>query len=183
MEEQISGAVEAVGGVVEQAVEQVVEQAVGQGGHHGDACSGLRLRWLSRRFWAWASCGSGSLRWWGSSLPALLLGPTGMGVISTSENVALLAEWAWWCCSSSSAWNCRSRPSCAASSQAVLVAGGQLVASMALADCWPSCLTPVLSETIILGFIIALSSTVVAMKMLDEMGELRSAPGRSRSVC
>ena len=43
MEEQISGAVEAVGGVVEQAVAQVVEQAVGQGGHHGDAMVAIAI--------------------------------------------------------------------------------------------------------------------------------------------
>jgi CPA2 family monovalent cation:H+ antiporter-2 len=60
----------------------------------------------------------------------------------------------------------------------VLVAGGQLVASMALAALLAFMLDASLSETIILGFIIALSSTVVAMKMLDEMGELRSEPGQ-----
>jgi CPA2 family monovalent cation:H+ antiporter-2 len=34
----------------------------------------------------------------------------------------------------------------------------------------------------ILGFIIALSSTVVAMKMLDEMGELRSGARQGRGI-
>jgi CPA2 family monovalent cation:H+ antiporter-2 len=178
MEEQISGAVEAVGGVVEQAVEQVVEQAVGQGGHHGDAMLGIAIAVAIA-----ALLGLGFMRLRqpplvGFILAGLALGPTGMGVISTSENVSLLAELGVVVLLFFIGMELSIKAFVLSLKPAVIVAGGQLLASLALAALLAFMLDASPSETLILGFIIALSSTVVAMKMLDEMGELRSAPGR-----
>jgi CPA2 family monovalent cation:H+ antiporter-2 len=111
-------------------------------------------------------------------LPALLLGPTGMGVISTSENVSLLAEIGVVVLLFFIGMELSIKAFVRASTRRCSLQGGNWWPRWRWRRCWPSCLTPVLSETMILGFIIALSSTVVAMKMLDEMGELRSEPGR-----
>jgi CPA2 family monovalent cation:H+ antiporter-2 len=89
-------------------------------------------------------------------LPALLLGPTGMGVISTSENVALLAEMGVVVLLFFIGMELSIKAFVRSIKQAVLVAGGQLVASMALAALLAFMLDASLSETIILGFIIAL---------------------------
>ncbi|MCB1417340.1 MAG: cation:proton antiporter, partial [Nitratireductor sp.] len=61
---------------------------------------------------------------------------------------------------------------------AIIVAAGQLAAAMALGGSIAWLTDSTVSEGIILGFIIALSSTVVAMKMLDDMGALRRLAGR-----
>lgn len=178
MEDEISGAVEAVGGAVEHAVAQVVEQAVGQGGHHGDAMLGIAIAVAIA-----ALMGLGFMRLRqpplvGFILAGLALGPTGLGVISTSENVSLLAELGVIVLLFFIGMELSIKAFVLSLKQAVIVAGGQLLASMVLAALLAFMLDASPSETLILGFIIALSSTVVAMKMLDEMGELRSAPGR-----
>ncbi|MDZ7600132.1 MAG: cation:proton antiporter, partial [Hoeflea sp.] len=90
MQEQISGAVEAVGGVMEQAVAQVVEQA-GHGGHHGGALVAIAIAVAIA-----ALMGLGFMRLRqpplvGFILAGLALGPTGLGIISNSDNVTLLA--------------------------------------------------------------------------------------------
>ncbi|WP_340161388.1 cation:proton antiporter [uncultured Hoeflea sp.] len=177
MEDEISGAVEAVGGAVEQAVAQVVEQA-GQGGHHGDAMLAIAVAVAIA-----ALMGLGFMRLRqpplvGFILAGLALGPTGLGVISTSENVSLLAELGVIVLLFFIGMELSIKAFVLSLKQAVFVAGGQLLASMVLAALLAFLLDASPSETLILGFIIALSSTVVAMKMLDEMGELRSAPGR-----
>lgn len=174
MEEEIVDAVKAV----EHAVAQVVEQASEQGGHHGDALVAIALAVAIA-----ALLGLGFMRLRqpplvGFILAGLLLGPTGIGVISSSENVTLLAEMGVVVLLFFIGMELSIKAFVLSIKPAVLVAGGQLVASMALATLLAYALGASLSETIILGFIIALSSTVVAMKMLDEMGELRSAPGR-----
>ncbi|WP_290891578.1 cation:proton antiporter [Hoeflea sp.] len=177
MEEQISGAVEAVGGVMEQAVAQVVEQA-GHGGDHGGALVAIAIAVAIA-----ALMGLGFMRLRqpplvGFILAGLALGPTGLGVISTSENVSLLAELGVVVLLFFIGMELSIKAFVLSLRQAVLVAGGQLVVAMALAAALAFVLDASPAETLILGFIIALSSTVVAMKMLDEMGELRHAPGR-----
>ncbi|SOE11609.1 CPA2 family monovalent cation:H+ antiporter-2 [Hoeflea halophila] len=177
MEDEISDAVGAVGGAVEQAVAQVVEQA-GHGGHHGDAMLAIAVAVAIA-----ALMGLGFMRLRqpplvGFILAGLALGPTGLGVISTSENVSLLAELGVIVLLFFIGMELSIKAFVLSLKQAVIVAGGQLFASMVLAALLAFLLEASPSETLILGFIIALSSTVVAMKMLDEMGELRGASGR-----
>ncbi len=114
----------------------------------------------------------------GFILAGLALGPTGLGVIHTSENVSLLAEMGVVVLLFFIGMELSIKAFITSLRQATLVAGGQLVVSMLLAAIFTLWLGASFAEGIILGFIIALSSTVVAMKMLDGMGELRSEPGR-----
>lgn len=114
----------------------------------------------------------------GFILAGLLLGPTGFGVIDSSESVALLAELGVVLLLFFIGMELSIRAFIVTIRQAVLVAAGQLVASMALASVIAWGIGATVAEAVILGFIIALSSTVVAMKMLDSMGELRTSPGR-----
>lgn len=170
MEGQIAGVVEAVG--------SVVEQAVAQTGHHGDAMVSIAIAVAIA-----ALLGLGFMRLRqpplvGFILAGLALGPTGLGVISTSENVSLLAEMGVLILLFFIGMELSIKAFVLSLKPAVLVAGGQLLASMVLAAALALMLGASPSETLILGFIIALSSTVVAMKMLDEMGELRQAAGR-----
>jgi CPA2 family monovalent cation:H+ antiporter-2 len=174
MEEEIVDAVKAV----ESAVTQVVEQAAEQGGHHADALISIALAIAVA-----ALLGLGFMRLKqpplvGFILAGLLLGPTGLGVISTSDNVSLLAEMGVVVLLFFIGMELSIKAFVRSINQAVMVAGGQLLAAMVLASVLAYAIGASFSETIILGFIIALSSTVVAMKMLDEMGELRSESGR-----
>ncbi|WP_422371078.1 cation:proton antiporter [Hoeflea sp.] len=170
MEEEIVDAVKAV----ESAVTQVVEQ----GGHHADALISIAFAIAVA-----ALLGLGFMRLKqpplvGFILAGLLLGPTGVGVISTSDNVSLLAEMGVVVLLFFIGMELSIKAFVRSINQAVMVAGGQLLAAMVLASVLAFAIGASFSETIILGFIIALSSTVVAMKMLDEMGELRSESGR-----
>lgn len=114
----------------------------------------------------------------GFILAGVILGPTGFGVISNNENVTALAEMGVLVLLffigielSLKAFVSTLRP-------AIAVALGQLAAAMALGGAIAWLTDSTLPEAVILGFIIALSSTVVAMKMLDDMGALRRLPGR-----
>ncbi|WP_420410384.1 cation:proton antiporter [Hoeflea sp.] len=174
MEEEIVDAVKAV----ESAVTQVVEQAAEQGGHHADALISIAFAIAVA-----ALLGLGFMRMRqpplvGFILAGLVLGPTGVGVISTSDNVSLLAEMGVVVLLFFIGMELSIKAFVRSINQAVMVAGGQLLAAMVLASLLALAIGASFSETIILGFIIALSSTVVAMKMLEEMGELRSEPGR-----
>ena len=114
----------------------------------------------------------------GFILAGLLLGPTGFGIITSSESVSLLAELGVVLLLFFIGMELSIKAFVVTLRQAVLVAAGQLAASMVLAAAIAWAIGATRAEAVILGFIIALSSTVVAMKMLDSMGELRTAPGR-----
>ncbi|MEP3435605.1 MAG: cation:proton antiporter [Hoeflea sp.] len=176
MDEKLAKAVEAANNVVEAAA-HVVDATV-QSTHHGQAMVAIAIAVAIA-----ALMGLGFMRLRqpplvGFILAGLALGPTGLGVISTSENVSLLAELGVVVLLFFIGMELSIKAFVLSLKQAVLVAVGQLVAAMALAALLAFTLGASPSETLILGFIIALSSTVVAMKMLDEMGELRQAPGR-----
>ncbi|MCP1199724.1 cation:proton antiporter [Notoacmeibacter sp. MSK16QG-6] len=114
----------------------------------------------------------------GFILAGMLMGPTALGFIRTSESVNALAEMGVLVLLffigleiSLKAFVLSLRP-------AVLIASGQLIAGLLVGFliAWAGEATT--AEGVVLGFIIALSSTVVAMKMLDDMGELRGDSGR-----
>ncbi len=114
----------------------------------------------------------------GFILAGIALGPTGFGVIASSENVNLLAEMGVLILLFFIGMELSLRAFILTLRQAVLVAGGQILVALAVAILIGLGLGIGIAESIILGFIIALSSTVVAMKMLDDMGVLRGAEGR-----
>ena len=115
----------------------------------------------------------------GFILAGVLLGPSGLGVIATSnENVTMLAEMGVLMLLFFIGMELSLKAFVASLKPAVTIAGGQLLAAMAISFGLMAISDATLAEAIILGFIIALSSTVVAMKMLEEIGELRHEPGR-----
>jgi len=114
----------------------------------------------------------------GFILAGIVLGPTGLGLVTSSEDVNLLAEMGVLILLFFIGMELSLRAFVLTLRQALLVAGGQIVAALAVAILIGMGLGIGLAESIILGFIIALSSTVVAMKMLDDMGVLRGEEGR-----
>lgn len=114
----------------------------------------------------------------GFILAGVIMGPTGFGLISTSDNVTALAEMGVLVLLffigteiSLKAFVISLRP-------AVIVAGGQLLVALAIGYIVSLITHASLAEGVVIGFIMALSSTVVAMKMLDDMGELRGSAGK-----
>lgn len=114
----------------------------------------------------------------GFILAGLALGPTGAGVIANSDSVTVLAEMGVVVLLFFIGMELSIKAFVLTLRQALIVAGGQITAAMAISAllAWGTGATNY--EAIILGFIIATSSTVVAMKMLDDMGVLRGQAGR-----
>lgn len=114
----------------------------------------------------------------GFILAGVLLGPTGFGLVRNSESVTALAEMGVLMLLFFIGMELSLRAFILSLRPAIIVAVGQLAAALAIgfAVSWAS--GAGLAEGVILGFIIGLSSTVVAMKMLDDMGELRRGAGR-----
>ena len=114
----------------------------------------------------------------GFILAGVVLGPTGFGLISSNDNVTALAEMGVLLLLFFIGTELSLKAFVITLKPAVLIASGQLAAAMVLGASLAWVTDSTWPEAIILGFIIALSSTVVAMKMLDEMGALRRLPGR-----
>ncbi|MEK1925862.1 MAG: cation:proton antiporter, partial [Rhizobium giardinii] len=114
----------------------------------------------------------------GFILAGVALGPTGFGFISSSGNVTLLAEMGVVVLLFFIGMELSIKAFVLSLRQALLVAGGQVIAAIAAAGLIALMMGASLAEGLILGFVIAMSSTVVAMKMLEDMGELRSETGR-----
>jgi CPA2 family monovalent cation:H+ antiporter-2 len=114
----------------------------------------------------------------GFILAGVLLGPTGFGLIRTNDNVSALAEMGVLVLLFVIGTELSLKAFVYSLKDALTVAAGQIAASLAIALGLAALLGATAAEAIILGFIIALSSTVVAMKMLDDMGVLRKQAGR-----
>jgi len=114
----------------------------------------------------------------GFILAGVALGPTGFGLISSSGNVTLLAEMGVVVLLFFIGMELSIKAFVLSLRQSLIVAGGQVVAALAAAALIALITGASIAEGLILGFVIAMSSTVVAMKMLDDMGELRSETGR-----
>ena len=114
----------------------------------------------------------------GFILAGVIMGPTGFGLIATNDNVTVLAEMGVLMLLffigtelSLKAFVYSLRP-------ALIVATGQLAAALGIGMTISWLIDATNAEGIILGFIIAISSTVVAMKILDDAGELRGDAGK-----
>jgi CPA2 family monovalent cation:H+ antiporter-2 len=114
----------------------------------------------------------------GFILAGVALGPTGFGFISNSANVTLLAEMGVVVLLFFIGMELSIKAFVLSLRQALLVAGGQVGAAIVAAALIALMTGASAAEGLILGFVIAMSSTVVAMKMLEDMGELRSETGR-----
>ncbi|WP_457936484.1 cation:proton antiporter domain-containing protein [Mesorhizobium sp. 10J20-29] len=114
----------------------------------------------------------------GFILAGVVMGPTGFGLIDNNDNVTALAEMGVLVLLFFIGTELSLKAFVANLKPAVIVAVGQLSAAMVIGAGIAWLTGSTVAEGIILGFIIALSSTVVAMKMLDDMEALRKLPGR-----
>jgi CPA2 family monovalent cation:H+ antiporter-2 len=114
----------------------------------------------------------------GFILAGVLMGPTGFGLISTNDNVTALAEMGVLMLLFFIGTELSLKAFVFSLKPAVVVTAGQLAAALAIGGLVAAISAINWSEGIVLGFIIGTSSTVVAMKMLDDMGELRGDAGR-----
>ena len=114
----------------------------------------------------------------GFILAGVIMGPTGFGLIGSNENVSLLAEMGVLVLLFFIGTELSLKAFVATLKPAVIVAAGQLLAALAIGAAIAWLVGSTVAEAVILGFIIALSSTVVAMKMLEDTGALRRLPGR-----
>lgn len=114
----------------------------------------------------------------GFILAGVALGPTGVGLIANSSNVSLLAEMGVVVLLFFIGMELSIKAFILTLRQALLVTGGQIAAAMIAGLVIVFVTGASMGEAVIMGFIIALSSTVVAMKMLEDMKVLRGEPGR-----
>ncbi len=114
----------------------------------------------------------------GFILAGVALGPTGFGLIANSSNVSLLAEMGVVVLLFFIGMELSIKAFILTLRQALLVTGGQIAAAMVAGSIIVFVTGASKGEAVIMGFIIALSSTVVAMKMLEDMKVLRGEPGR-----
>ncbi|WP_319519420.1 cation:proton antiporter [uncultured Martelella sp.] len=159
-------------------MEQIVHEAVAQGSSHGGdfaavalviavaALAGLGFLWLRQPPLV------------GFILAGILLGPTGMGLIANNDSVAFLGEMGVVVLLFFIGMELSIKAFVVSLRQALLVVVGQLASAALLAVVIGALLDATTREIVILSFVIAMSSTVVAMKMLDEMGALRGDAGR-----
>lgn len=114
----------------------------------------------------------------GFILAGVIMGPTGFGFISTSDNVTALAEMGVLVLLFFIGMELSVRAFVRSLRPALIIACGQLAAALCIGGAISWLTGAGWTQGIILGFILALSSTVVAMKMLDDMGELRGEAGQ-----
>ena len=114
----------------------------------------------------------------GYILAGILLGPTGLGLVRQSHSIELLAELGVLLLLFLIGMEISIRAFVRVLAPALLVAGGQLLAGLTIAALFGLILGWSLPQIVLLGFIVAVSSTAVAIKILEEIGELRNATGR-----
>ena len=114
----------------------------------------------------------------GYILAGVVLGPTGLAFIQHSDAIALLAELGVLMLLFIIGMELSLKAFMMVLRPATLVMFGQLTFAMGIAAFFGWFLDWPLYQTLILGFIVALSSTAAAMKILEEIGELRTEIGR-----
>ncbi len=114
----------------------------------------------------------------GYIVAGIVLGPTGLGVVQQSDSITLLAELGVLLLLFLIGMELSIRAFVMVLVPAVLVATGQLAAGMGVSLLFGWLLDWDWPQTLLIGFIIAVSSTAVAIKVLDDIGELRSETGR-----
>lgn len=114
----------------------------------------------------------------GYILAGLILGPTGFGLIHQTHAITLLAELGVLLLLFLIGMEISLKAFVAEIGPAVAVAAGQLVVGLGISFFFGWLLGWDFPQIVILAFIVALSSTAVAIKILDEIGELRTETGR-----
>ncbi len=114
----------------------------------------------------------------GYILAGIALGPTGLGLISKSAAIGLLAELGVLVLLFLIGMELSVRAFVIVIRPALLIAGGQLTLAFGVTSLFALTLGWSLPQTVLLAFVVAVSSTAVAIKMLEEIGELRTETGR-----
>ena len=114
----------------------------------------------------------------GYILSGVVLGPTGFGLVSHTDTITLLAELGVIMLLFLVGMELSVRAFARVAGLAATVAVGQIAVALAITGAfgwlsgWP------VSQMVVLGFIVAISSTAVAVQMLEEVGELRTPMGQ-----
>ncbi|MBI3451768.1 MAG: cation:proton antiporter [Rhodospirillales bacterium] len=114
----------------------------------------------------------------GYILAGIVLGPSGAALVQQSTQIALLAELGVVLLLFLIGMELSLKAFARVVRPAGLTALGQIAASLAVTFVFGWWLDWPVKQSVLLGFIIALSSTAVAIKMLDSIGELRSDIGQ-----
>lgn len=114
----------------------------------------------------------------GYILAGIVLGPSGAGLVHHSDQVTLLAELGVVLLLFLIGMELSLKAFVRVLWPASLTAAGQILASIAITFAFGWWLGWSTEQSLLLGFIVAMSSTAVAMKMLDEIGELRGDLGQ-----
>ena len=111
-------------------------------------------------------------------LVGLILGPTGLGFVQHTESITLLAELGVLMLLFIIGMELSIRAFMMVLRPSVVIVSGQLLGALAVTMIFGGILDWPLERILVLAFIAAMSSTAVAIKILDEIGELRSETGR-----
>lgn len=114
----------------------------------------------------------------GYIVAGLLMGPTGLGIVQQSDAITLLAELGVLLLLFLIGMELSIRAFVLVLMPAVLVATGQITAGLGVSLLFGWLLEWDWPQTLLIGFIIAVSSTAVAIKVLEDIDELRSETGR-----
>jgi CPA2 family monovalent cation:H+ antiporter-2 len=113
----------------------------------------------------------------GYILAGVVLGPAGAGLVARSEEVTTLAELGVVLLLFLIGMELSLRAFVRVLRPAGLTAAGQIAASLAVSFAFGWVLGWTYAQSLLLGFIIAMSSTAVALKILEDLGELHSRIG------
>ncbi len=114
----------------------------------------------------------------GYILTGVVLGPTGLGLVENTGSIALLAELGVIMLLFLVGMELSVRVFAKVAGLAAIVAAGQVAVSLAVTTVLGALFGWETSAVIVLAFIVAISSTAIAMQMLEEIGELRRSTGR-----
>ncbi|WP_421724310.1 cation:proton antiporter [Bauldia sp.] len=114
----------------------------------------------------------------GYILAGIVLGPTGLGLVSNTESITILAELGVIMLLFLIGMEMSVRAFRTVAGIASIVAGGQIAASLAVTVLLGLVFGWAIEAIVALAFVLAISSTAVAMQMLEEIGQLRTATGR-----
>ena len=114
----------------------------------------------------------------GYILTGVVLGPTGFGLVSNTGNITLLAELGVIMLLFLVGMELSVRAFARVAGLAATVTIGQIAVALAITGAFGWLMDWPVTQVVLLGFIVAISSTAVAVQMLDEIGELRTPIGQ-----
>ena len=160
------------------AIDAVVETAIGSAGEHLNSLGAVAGVSLAAMIFGLAFIMLRQPPIVGYILAGAILGPTGMGFVSNTESITLLAELGVLLLLFLIGMEISIRAFVMVLVPSVIVMATQVTAGVAVAFVFGWMLGWSAAQSLLLGFVVAVSSTAVAIKILDDIGELRSETGR-----